>query len=457
MVLVHALRHVDYPDVPLVKQQVVLAQIGVHESTLLVHGANVDDEFGEERAHLLRRDVGVSQSRRGDAVLATDEFHHQHVRTQHFHRGHAQTRLFQAYEVSHLLLRPRLHHFPRILLAVPVSPPPIAAHVPVSVLKHQDGRLIHLDREISRLGRLLRRRFPRVIHVRLLPRGDAPVNLRKRLATQHFKQNQHRSRIQRLFHRRTVLFILIQHPELILTLHRLSNRVVHRALTTPRGVRLLFAAVPRRVSPPASRSSRTLSIRRPRRPHRRPDRARLIPHPPVRVRTHSSARVFRQTRRRRARRATRVSRPRVLPSVRAHVVQRVQRVQFRVDTVIPRLSLLALRLPRPVVVAFAVVVVVAFAAAALLLFTVHRLVLAPSTARRRERGRARHRESYLFERARERSIVVLLRRRHRRARRRREVKTFFHHTLARVRPARDDRATPRARPRDAHGRRRCDA
>ena len=162
------------------------------------------------------------------------------------------------------------------------------------------------------------------------------MNLGKNLPTQHFKQNQHRPRIQRLFHRRPILLILIQRAQFILLPTRLLHRVAHPSLRQPTRRRRFTHHV----------------VVRSRRRHRRRHRA---------ITNHSgcSTSPFRRRRRRRRRvlllnipdasvcvwlgpDASRQQRPRPsrgvssivcarLPTARTHIIHRIQCVQSVLD------------------------------------------------------------------------------------------------------------------------------
>lgn len=183
----------------------------------LVHRADVRHELHVEVREPVRGHAGVLEPRRWDAVTA-DKVHDQNVIAQEQRRRGGEPRGDEAREVAHLLLGPGSDHLARVALAVAVSEAPVARDVAVPVLENEDRSLVdlsgdevlsshdmprraqiavvkrtkmcepakrirHLDGEVGAGGGV------GVIDVRLLPRGDAPVDLLENALVQHLQKH----------------------------------------------------------------------------------------------------------------------------------------------------------------------------------------------------------------------------------------------------------------------------
>ena len=117
-------------------------------------------------------------------------------------------------QVPHLLLRPGLHHLPRVLLAVPLAESEFSAHVSVAIFKHEDAGLEDLD---CHAHGVLVWSPDTVIHVGLLARGDAAVNLRHEAPVEQLEEDHPGAGVHHLLHRRPVR--LVPHPPRAPLLH----------------------------------------------------------------------------------------------------------------------------------------------------------------------------------------------------------------------------------------------
>ena len=76
VVMLNRLAHIDDPDFLLMVQQVVLAQIGMHQSASLIHAPHNHDRLQVALVPVL--EVGVPEARRGNAILP-HELHHDDI------------------------------------------------------------------------------------------------------------------------------------------------------------------------------------------------------------------------------------------------------------------------------------------------------------------------------------------------------------------------------------------
>lgn len=118
-----------WPVAHLMDQDVVLAEIAVRQLADLEEGAQDDDHVQVEAAHLGQPHVRVLQAR-GSHLAGADELHDQHVHLEGERLGAADAGRVQARQVAQLLLRPHLHHLPRVALAVAVAESVVARHIP---------------------------------------------------------------------------------------------------------------------------------------------------------------------------------------------------------------------------------------------------------------------------------------------------------------------------------------
>eukprot|EP00754_Rhynchopus_humris_P012509 Rhum_TRINITY_DN14292_c4_g1::Rhum_TRINITY_DN14292_c4_g1_i1::g.78133::m.78133 len=239
VLVLHALRHVDDVQLPAQEQDVELGQIRVHQLALLEHDAHHLDQVDVDAAGRLQLDGRVLQARRRPPVLP-DEAHHKHVLAQDLHVGTRDARKLHPFQVAALLLRPCLHHLPRVAFAVALPESELAADVLVAVLEHQDGRLVHLDGHVRTL-------LPgRVVHVGLLARRHTAVDALQPTRVHQLEQDHPRPRVHHALRRRTLGLVarpvLAAGPHVLCHRDRLLGRVC-RALGVHLAPHFVAAAV----------------------------------------------------------------------------------------------------------------------------------------------------------------------------------------------------------------------
>ena len=218
MVILNGLRHVNHPNLALVVEEVVLTQIPMHQLAVLVEVAHHEDALLVEVRYLevvVLADDGVLESWGGDALLA-DELHYDYVVFEVVGPGGSDFATHtNPLQIPHLLLRPQLNLLPRIALAVTAPEPELSLNVALAVLENQDARLEDLDGEFD-VGVGGRDHLQRVevlapalgqVHIRLLARADAPVQLLYLAVLYQFMQDYQRARIQDLLHGGAVIFV----------------------------------------------------------------------------------------------------------------------------------------------------------------------------------------------------------------------------------------------------------
>mmetsp|Transcript_25148 Transcript_25148/g.59898 ORF Transcript_25148/g.59898 Transcript_25148/m.59898 type:complete len:288 (-) Transcript_25148:407-1270(-) len=184
-------------------EDVVLAEVRVHEAAALVQHADDPHQLLVGRAQLGLREVGVLEPRGRDA-LRSDKVHDEHVGAEEHRLGCPDAGGAKAGEVAHLLLSPNLDHLAGVALPVAPAESAVAGDVRVAVSEDEDRRLIHLDGHVAGV------RVGAVVDVCLLARGDASVDLREDAAVEHLEEDDPCAGIERLLDRRPVR--LVRHP-----------------------------------------------------------------------------------------------------------------------------------------------------------------------------------------------------------------------------------------------------
>ena len=191
MIVFHGLGHVDDAEMPVVKQDVVFAQVGVYQLALSVELPHDQDTLQIELPRLPLGQIHVFELRRGPAV-DPDELHEEHVAAQEDGAGARDAVGVEARQVPHLLLGPESDHLPGVVAGVAVPESEFSGHVLVPVLEDQDGRLVDLQRAVAL-------RAGCIIHVSLLPCADAAVDLRDEPSAQHLEEDHPGAGVEDLF------------------------------------------------------------------------------------------------------------------------------------------------------------------------------------------------------------------------------------------------------------------
>mmetsp|Transcript_25722 Transcript_25722/g.69802 ORF Transcript_25722/g.69802 Transcript_25722/m.69802 type:complete len:458 (+) Transcript_25722:461-1834(+) len=117
VVQVYRLRHVNDPQLPLMVQDVVLAEVRMHQAASLIQGADGHHHLCVSLAQACRGQVSVTKPRRRHTILS-NEFHDQHVHAQLNGGRHVQACGLEPCQVAQLLLSPHLDHLARVAAAV---------------------------------------------------------------------------------------------------------------------------------------------------------------------------------------------------------------------------------------------------------------------------------------------------------------------------------------------------
>jgi len=177
------------------------------------------------------REPRILEPRRRASTPVAHKLHDEHVRAQGDDARAGDAGGGQAGEVARLFLGPQAHHPPRVALCVAALVPKVARNVAMPVAEGEDGRFVDFDGEVGQGGgrgrrrggrarvdasvgrrgsppadpRRCRARRPvppdRVVHVGLLARRHAPVDLGKNARVEQFEQDQPRPRVQHRLHR----------------------------------------------------------------------------------------------------------------------------------------------------------------------------------------------------------------------------------------------------------------
>ena len=108
----------------------------------------------------------------------------------------------QAREIAVLLLRPQSNHLSRIVSRVAVAEAVLAGDVAISIFEDENGGFVHFDRSMFVLFGASE------VDVRLFAGGDATVDFADHALLEEFKENQTCPRVEHLFHRRSIVFVL---------------------------------------------------------------------------------------------------------------------------------------------------------------------------------------------------------------------------------------------------------